>query len=301
MDRPILIVGASGMLGSRVARMLLARGARVRAAGRRLDKLAGLVESGAQAVTLDLARPDSFPDALAGVGAVFTAAHGLMDRSGHGPERLDADAMCRMIDAAAEAGVRRFVHTSAQDAAPDSPAAFTRAKFAAEQHLRASTLEWTILRPSAFADLYGQAMIGNRVAAGRTVWLIGPGTTRRNLVAVDDVATIAVRALLEDRFIREIIEVTGPDNLTEREIAALYGQITGQRVQVRNLPGGLVRVLSRALQPIHGGPGSLIAFLTAQNGRDDLCSDVGAMAERLGRPSIALQALAREALSTSAP
>lgn len=296
MNRPVLVVGASGMLGQRVASALLAGGAPVRAAGRHPRKLAGLVASGAQAVVLDLARPDSFAGALDGVETVFTAAHGLMDRSGRGPELVDAEGMWRLIDAAVAGGVRRFVHTSAQDAEPDSQAAFTRAKHVAERHLRASGLDWTIVRPSAFADLYAHEMIGSKVAAGKTVWLLGRGTTRRNFVAVDDVVTIASRALLDGCFSRQTVAVMGPDNMTEREVAALYGRLAGRPARVRSLPVGLARFLGRALRPIHAGPYSLISFLTAQEGRTDLIANAAPMAERLGRSPIGLEALARQRL-----
>lgn len=296
VERKCLVIGASGMLGRRVTAGLLARGARVLATGRNPDKLAEARAAGAEVAMLDLTQPDGFEATLSGIDTMFTAAHGLMDRSGHGAEWIDEEGMCRLIDAAIAAGVRRFVHTSAQDAAPDSPAAFTRAKHAAERHLRASGLDWTILRPAAFADLYAQAMIGDRVIAGKTVWLLGPGTTRRNLVAVDDVVAIALRALIDGGFSRETVEVTGPDNLTEREVAALYSRLSGRAARVRSIRVGLARRLGRLLRPIHGGPHSLLSFLTAQDGRDELVADGTGMAERLGRLPIRVETLARERL-----
>ena len=297
MPQMILVVGANGMLGRRVTEALLARGVGVRATSRQPDKLAWARSGGAEVAALDLARPGGFVSALAGVDTVFTAAHGLMDRSGRGAERIDAEGTRSLIDAASAAGVRRFVYTSAQDAEPGSPAAFTRAKYAAERHLRASGLDWTILRPSAFADLYAQAMIGEKVLAGKTAWLIGSATTRRNFVVVDDVVTIALRALLDGCFSRERIEIVGPDNFTEREVAALYGRLSGREARVRTVPIGLARLIGRGLWPIHAGPHSLISFLIAQEGRRDLVADAADMARRLGRPPTRLESFARERLS----
>jgi uncharacterized protein YbjT (DUF2867 family) len=289
----ILVIGASGMLGSRVAGELLARGANVRAAGRKPARLGELAARGAETVALDLTRPETFASALAGVEAVFTAAHGLMDRRRDGTARVDVEGMRRLIDAAEGADVRRFVHTSAQNASTDSLVAFTRAKAAAERHLQASRLDWTILRPSAFAELYAHELIGRHVLAGRTAWLLGSGDTRRNLVAVDDVALITVRALLEGRFSRELVEVAGPDNLTEREVAALYGRLSGKRVRVRCLPPALLRAIARVAGPFHGGVRNLLTFITDLEGRPDLVANASGMAERLGRPPIDMAAFVR--------
>ena len=292
----ILVVGASGKLGRRVAGELLTRGADVRAAGRKPSKVDELAARGAETVVLDLTRPDSFAAALAGVEAVFTAAHGLMDRRRNGNVRIDVEGMKRLIDAAQAAGVRRFVHTSAQNAAPNSPVAFTRVKWEAERHLQASGLDWTVLRPSAFADLYAHDLIGKQVLAGPTVWLLGSGETRRNLVAIDDVALMAVLALLERRFSREVVEVSGPDNLTEREVAALYGRLSGKPVRVRSLSPATVRTIGRVAGPFHGGVRNLLSFISELEGRSDLIADASGMAERLGRPPTSMETFVRARL-----
>lgn len=292
----ILVVGASGLLGGRVAAALLGRGARVRAGGRKPAKLSGLAAQGAEVAALDLARGEGLDEALAGVEAVFTAVHGLMDRSRRGVARVDVEGQRRLIDAAVTAGVKRFVLTSVQNAAPDSPVAFPRAKAEAERHLQASGLGWTILRPTAFADLHAHEMVGKAVLAGKTVWLLGRGTTPRNFVAVDDVAAVAVQALLDGRFSRQVLEVGGPDNLTDREVAALYGRLAGRPVRVRSLPKGMVRLLGRLAAPFHGGVRNLLTFITDLDGRPDLQFDASGMPALLGRPPTSLESFVRSKL-----
>src|SRR5687768_6933501 len=128
----ILVAGANGRLGKAVSALLLERHHEVRAGVRKPARTAAVT---GQPVLLDLRRPETFARALDGVDWMVTAIHGMTARQPHGIARVDVDGHKRLIDAAASAGVKRFVYTSAMGADPDHPAPLLRAKAEVERYL----------------------------------------------------------------------------------------------------------------------------------------------------------------------
>jgi len=219
-----------------------------------------------------------------------------MGRSRHSIERIDVRGQAALIDGAADAGVTRFVYISALGASPDHPSEFWRAKARAEQHLKASGLDYVILRPSAFMDLYAHDLIGAAVMRGKTVFLLGKGTTPRNMIAVADVADAAIKALLQDDLVGQTIPVGGWDNPTEREIAALYASLSGKPLKLRAVPPFVLATLAAALAPFHAGVGHLLRLPVQLAGREDLLFDASSAVDRLCFSPVRLRAYAEKRL-----
>ena len=278
----ILLAGATGRLGKAVAERLLEEGIPFRAACRDVRKAKWLSERGVEVVRLDLENGAGLAEATAGAAAVVSCIHGLLGRSRGSIERIDVRGHAALIDACAAAGVERFVYLSALGASADHPSEFWRAKARTEQYLKASGLGHVILRPSAFMDLYAHDLIGAAVLRGRTVFLLGSGTTPRNMIAVSDVADAAVKALSRDDLAGATLEIGGLDNPTEREVAALYARFSGGRSKVRSVPPALLRILAPAIAPVHAGIGRLIRLPLQLAGREDLCLDSPSGLDRLG-------------------
>jgi uncharacterized protein YbjT (DUF2867 family) len=289
----VLIVGATGRLGKALTAELLGRGHKVLAGYRSSRVAEELRTMGAELVPLDLRRPQGFAAALDGAGQVVTAAHGLTARAADSIARVDVEGHKALIAAAERQGVRRFIYTSAQGAGPDHPASFLRAKAQVERALAASALNWTIVRPTAFMDLYAHELIGKRVLAGKPAMLLGRGNQRRNLVAVADVATAIARIADQDGFSHRTIEIGGPDNLTDREVATLYGQLSGKPVRIRSLPAPVVRLLASIIRPVHSGVTNILRFSQQVDGGEPLTFDASAMPELLGRDPTNLESFAR--------
>ena len=140
--------------------------------------------------------------------------------------RVHDQGTAAVVAAAKAAGVRRFVHLSAQGARPDAAAAYHQTKFAAEQHARSSGLDWTIFRPSL---IHGPAGEFTRMLAGwargRSVpFLFMPyfgagalGLGRKfevQPVFVDDVARAVAESLTLPATIHQTICLGGPDRMT---------------------------------------------------------------------------------------
>ena len=153
----IVIIGGHGKVALHLARILTDRGDQVTSVFRNPDHADDIAATGAHPVVADIEHSDTaaLADLLAGHDAVVFAA----GAGGGDPARtyaVDRDAAIRVIDAAGQAGVRRFVMVSYFGAGPDhgvSPDdsffAYAEAKSAADAHLRASELDWTVLGPGS--------------------------------------------------------------------------------------------------------------------------------------------------------
>jgi uncharacterized protein YbjT (DUF2867 family) len=252
--RPVVaVVGATGMLGRQVTRQLLVDGSRVVAVTRDRQRAADAASLGVEIRVADLTDPASLAAACRGSDVVVAAAHAMLGRGRYRSSRVDDAGHRALIDAAKAADVRHFVYTSVLGASPEHPVDFWRTKYAVEQHLKASGLSWTILRPAAFMELHAHELIGKNILAGGTATILGRGDRPINFVAVRDVARMAVRAATDPALRERIVEVGGPDNLTQNEVAALYGRLCGRQPKVRHVPPGALRMLAILLRPFHAG------------------------------------------------
>lgn len=149
----VLIAGAHGGVGSKLAAALKARGHDVVAGVRDAGQFDAVRETGAEPVMLDLARPDQFDAALSGADAVVFAA----GSGGEAVEIVDRDGAIQLADHARDSGTDRFVMLSSiyvdrPDEGPEALQPYLRAKQAADAHLQQSDLKWTIVRPGALTD-----------------------------------------------------------------------------------------------------------------------------------------------------
>src|SRR5260370_24690204 len=101
-------------------------------------------------VSGDLRDRASLVSACQGVEQVLAAAHALDGKGDNNPQTVDDMGNRHLIDAAKAAGVKHFIFVSVQVASPDSPLHFFRIKYRTEEHLQASGLNFTILRPAAY-------------------------------------------------------------------------------------------------------------------------------------------------------
>ena len=178
-----LVAGATGSLGLRICEELAGRGSRVRALVRptaAAPRKERLLELGVELVEGDLERPETLPAALAGVDRVVTTASVFpVDPRVDAIDRVDRAGSIALVDAAAAAGVARFVYTSFRPLPFDFP--FQRAKRAVEARLAASGLDYTILRPASFMEVWFSPLLGFDVAAGH-----GAGLRAGNRAALLD-------------------------------------------------------------------------------------------------------------------
>ncbi|MEO7150589.1 MAG: SDR family oxidoreductase [Burkholderiaceae bacterium] len=257
----ILVVGATGVLGRATVQRLLAQGFAVRAMTRSPERAADLAAQGAEVVAGDLIDRASLTRACAGVDRVFAAAHAMLGRGRYASERVDREGHRALIDAAQNCAVQRFVYTSVLGADTDHPVDFFRTKSVIEQHLRGSGLPHVILRPTAFMEHHVHTFNGKALLGKGQARLIGSGTKLRNFVAGDDVAQFAVLALTAEPVPGPLIEIGGPGNFTNNEVAELYARLAGVAPRISHLPASVARMLSRVAAPLHPGVARLMRLL----------------------------------------
>lgn len=184
----IAIIGGHGKVALQLARVLSQDGTQVTALIRNPDQRDDVTAAGATPLVLDVEKSTTteLGDALTGHDAVVWSA-GAGGGSAERTYAVDRDAAIRSMDAAAQAGVRRYVMVSYLGAGPDHgvPAdnsfhAYAEAKAAADSYLRGSGLEWTILGPGTLTDGPGNGLIN--VDPAETSG--GTGTARANVALV---------------------------------------------------------------------------------------------------------------------
>jgi uncharacterized protein YbjT (DUF2867 family) len=254
----ILVVGATGTLGRKVTRLLLRGGSQVRTMTRVIAQADELKALGARPVRGDLRDPDSLEFAVRGTRAVVASAHSMLGRGESASDLVDEAGHRALIDAAKHAGVEHFVYTSVVGASPDHPVDFWRYKARVERYLEESGLAYTIIRPTAFMDLHAYQLIGKAVIDGKRVVLFGRGRNPRKFVAAEDVAKVINGALQIPALRGQAIDIGGPENLTAHQVVETFERVSGHKAKVTHVPLGVLKVMSRALQPVHPGMARVI-------------------------------------------
>jgi uncharacterized protein YbjT (DUF2867 family) len=220
---------------------------------RNAKRASDLEARGVESILGDLTDAASLQRACAGVDRVFAAAHGALGRGKYRSEAVDDAGHRSLIDAARAAGVSRFVYTSALGAASDHPIDFFRTKWAIEQYLAASGLDYVVVRPSALMEWHAHIFNGKALLEKGRTMILGTGSKRRNFVAARDVAALSARALAGEIPRERRVTVAGPGNYTNDEVAELYARIAGMQPRVAHVPRGAAAAIGVIARPFHPG------------------------------------------------
>jgi nucleoside-diphosphate-sugar epimerase len=266
----VALTGASGYTGGRLLGTLRGRGDDVTALVRASSITEGLRRSGATLVEGDLASDEAVRRMVAGADAVLHVA-AVYRTAGH-PDSYYRDVNVggteRLLEAAAAAGVRRFVHTStvgvhghvknppADETSPVSPGdVYQETKAEAEalalDFFRRRGLPVAVVRPGA---IYGPGetrllKLFRAIARGRYA-LVGDGRSFYHPVYIDDLVQGFLLALDRDAAVGESFLICGPEYVTQAELAALIARHTGGRVLPFRLPAGPIQVAGDVVEAI---------------------------------------------------
>ena len=238
----ILVSGGTGLLGRRLVRRLTERSLSVRVLTRDPASAADLASDGVEIVAGDLRDGRSVAAAVDGVTTVVAAAHGFVGPRGISPATVDRDGNRRLIDAARAAGAH-VVLISVVGASPDNPMELFRMKHAAEQHLRSSGTSGTIVRATAFTELWIRIVRETAARGGRPV-VFGRGQSLLNFVSVVDVAALVDRVVEVPDARGQVWEIGGPDNLTMDQLARLVQATDRRPGPPRHVPRMLLHAMA---------------------------------------------------------
>jgi NADH dehydrogenase len=234
----ILVVGATGLLGSEICRGLRQSGQPVRALIRENsdpEKVNRLRAAGAEAVIADLKESSSVLRACEGISAVITTASSTFSRQqGDSIESVDRLGHLNLVDSANQAGVERFIYVSIP---PDLryDCALFRAKREVENKLAGSGMGYTVLQANYFMEVWLGPALGFDFQDGRAT-IYGDGERPLGWVSYQDVAGFALDSLWNDGARNRVLRIGGPRNVSPHEVTRIFESAFGRSFALEHVP-----------------------------------------------------------------
>jgi uncharacterized protein YbjT (DUF2867 family) len=238
----ILVVGATGLLGSEICQLLVAGGQPVRALIRsssdrtKVEKLRSL---GVETFEGDLKNRSSLDAACRGMSAIISTASATLSRQeGDTLQTVDREGQLSLIDAAKAAGVGRFVLISFPKMNVEFP--LQSAKREVEQHLKESGMTYTILQPSFFMEVWLSPGLGFD-AANAVAQIYGSGENKVSWISYQDVARFSAAALDNPTAKNAVIELGGPEALAPLDVVKIFEELRGKRFELQHVSEAQLR------------------------------------------------------------
>lgn len=223
-EQTLLVTGGSGHLGRRVLELLVAaKASKLVTTTRTPEKLADLAARGVEVRQADFDDPSTLPAAFAGVDRLLLISTDSFTYPGQRIAQHKA-----AIAAAVAAGVKHVLYTSFVRTEPGNPAVVAGDHYATEQALVDSPLDYTLLRNNFYSD--GLLMsLSSAVALGQLFSASNGG--KISYVTREDCARAAAAALAASTTGRHTLDITGPQALSDAEIAQIVNEVSGRPVQ----------------------------------------------------------------------
>ncbi|WP_428341181.1 SDR family oxidoreductase [Mycobacterium sp.] len=288
-NQRFLVVGATGHVGSKIAVLLANKGldvtALVRSDGATIrDPYQGAIRY----VTGDLANRESMMKAVDGIDVVISTANGIIPQKKTDTAASVNDHALTFIEICERAGVARFVQSSTPSYPHEDRVPELAGKRRLERRLQASPMQSVIVRNAAFMDVF-LVMAGFKQAADHSahatvnrnygftkLWMsltgnlvekrglfLAPGGAKHGtpIIATRDVAEMIVGAALSPGTQDLLIEASGPQWLTWRQITDIIAAKTGRKIRIIPLPGWLARLNQTLAQPFSPAAASIFALM----------------------------------------
>ncbi len=249
--KKILVLGASGFLGKKIAQALLADGYAVRCLARNLARVQDLAKEGCEIVRGDIADPASMQEAMESVHAVYISIHTLSPQpaspKGEGFMEVEMNGLRNIVTACRAHDVRRLIYVTFLGMAPDAPSAWIRERWKAEQFLLMSGLDVSVLRPGQIVGIGGRGFDMMAAQARKSVALVlGAGRQRWRNIALDDLIYYLVGVLQEPRAFGRAYDVGCDDVLTNDQMIDAAAELLGRpHPRKLHLPPALLGALAR--------------------------------------------------------
>ncbi|MDQ4140818.1 MAG: SDR family oxidoreductase [Bacteroidota bacterium] len=252
MHETILVTGATGTVGSEAVKALSSEDVRVRAGVHSLIKGDRLkVFPNVELVEIDFSSPESLKVALTGVTRAF-----LITPFTQNQEELAQ----RFIDEAKQAGVKQIVRLSASGADAEPGIQLGRWHHEIEKYLETSEIPYVILRPTSFMQNYIHYERASILQEGKIYQPLGDGKV--SYIDVHDIAAVAKVVLTQNDFKNQILELSGPEAISVREIAAVLSEVTGRTITYVDVPEQAAR---QAMSSMHAPDWMIDAMMELNN------------------------------------
>lgn len=235
-NKPILVIGGTGMLGKPVAQQLKADGFNVRLLARNPEKAKKLLGEGYEIIKGDVDDPITLRAALTGVDGVHISLKG--DLSDADYDRMDFVATRDIAQAAKELGVGRVTILSAyavSEEKADTPE--SRSKVKGEAALKSSGVQYTIFRASWFMETLPIFI------QGKSMSLIGNQIHPLHWIAAEDYARMVSKSYQTDETLNKELYIFGPEAHTMGEAMKIYTSLAAPDVKVSPISTKMLSVL----------------------------------------------------------
>ena len=307
---PVLVVGATGQLGTAVVDRLRQGGQRVRA----LVRAGSPREFESEGVELafgDLREPESLVAACQGMATVVSTANAVVPRDKATFAQVEETGYDNLLDACRAENVRRFIFMSVVPTPHDKSVTTFRLKRRIEERIQGSGLAYSIFRGDFFMDdwfaLMGSAIplrgakahtlrrpfwfakgfmrfAGSSIDKRGIALVPGDGRSRHTPVALDDVAAILAAAASEPETgeSANLVEnLGGPEILSWHDVVAIFSRVLGRPLKMMHTPAKVYRVAADVLEALSPPAGNLMAMSWVAS-MSDTAFDGKPLAERFG-------------------
>ncbi|MBI4926281.1 MAG: SDR family oxidoreductase [Anaerolineae bacterium] len=267
----ILVVGSTGILGGEVCRLLREAGKPVRGLVRSTsgeEKVARLKAMGVETVLGDLKDPASLQAACQGVVAVITTATTTISmQPGDSIPVTDQQGQLDLVQAAREAGVKHFTMVSIPMTVGDCP--LRTAKRTVEQAIISGGMEYTILRPCIFMEMWLSPGLGFDYINGKAT-IYGDGHSKNGYISVGNVAQYAVDSLNNPAARNACFDLGQPRNYSMLEAVYAFEQVSAKSFELSFVPtSALEAQMSTATDPLQVSFATLMHDMAVGNLRGD--------------------------------
>lgn len=245
----ILVAGATGHLGSEICLQLVARNKKVKGLARTTSDektVAQLQDAGVQIVKGDLKDRSSLKDAVQDISVIISTISSTRSRQdGDSIETVDDEGQSNLIDAAVDAGVNHFIYISFCPMPGEFP--LQSAKRKVEKQLIESGLNYTILQPTYFMEVWLSPALGFDHPNNKAT-IFGEGKNKTSWIALKDVAAFAVASLENPAALNKIIQLGGPESLSQLEVVKLFEVNKGNKFELQFVPEEAIEAQKNSAQ-----------------------------------------------------
>ncbi|GAB4187177.1 MAG: hypothetical protein Kow00108_24170 [Calditrichia bacterium] len=234
----ILVVGSTGLVGYEICRQLASKELPFRAMVRKTSdpkKVEQLQQLGAEIVYGDLKNPETLTKACMNTDVIIdTASSTLSHREGDNIRTVDEQGQLNMVRCASKNRVKQFIYLSFKHD-PVNTFPLDEAKRHVEKELKTSGMNYTILSPSFFMEVW---LTPNLVVDYEhyEAKIFGEGKGKMHWISYKDVAACSVASINNPKVMNKTIELGGPEGLTPLEVIKLFEQKTHHPFKINTIP-----------------------------------------------------------------